>query len=154
MAWFGHIAEASEELRTTFDVMAASGATPREYGLRVQSHPTLMITSPLKMRTAKPIRLSFSGEVVETSAFYKDPRILQRNMQATEALMAEMGTPTETNPVRVRCEARHESRGTLLWSGVPAHMVQNFFRGYTTHDKAQKSTQPLACRVCGQNGQS
>lgn len=142
MAWFGHIAEASEELRTTFDVMAASGATPREYGLRVQSHPTLMITSPLKMRTAKPIRLSFSGEVVETSAFYKDPRILQRNMQATEALMAEMGTPTETNPVRVRGEARHESRGTLLWSGVPAHMVESFFRGYTTHDKAKKAHSP------------
>ena len=31
--WFGHIADAAEELREEFDLMVASGATPREYGL-------------------------------------------------------------------------------------------------------------------------
>lgn len=32
--WFGHITDAAEELREEFDIMAATGATPREYGLR------------------------------------------------------------------------------------------------------------------------
>ena len=35
--WFEHIGNASEELREELDFMAASGATPREYGLKVQS---------------------------------------------------------------------------------------------------------------------
>src|ERR1700730_15385557 len=41
--WFGHITEASEELRRDFDLMAQSGSTPIEYGLRVQSHPSLLV---------------------------------------------------------------------------------------------------------------
>ena len=57
--WFGHIADAAEELREEFDLMSESGGTPREYGLKVQSHPVLMVTSPLKMRTAKNLMISF-----------------------------------------------------------------------------------------------
>ena len=46
--WFGHIADAAEELREEFDIMAATGATPREYGLKVQSHPVLMVNLKAK----------------------------------------------------------------------------------------------------------
>jgi hypothetical protein len=81
--WFGHIADASEELREEFEAMAESGATPREYGLKVQSHPVLMVTSPLKMRSARNLQLSFSGESLETVALHKDARNLRRNLDAT-----------------------------------------------------------------------
>src|SRR5690606_19042935 len=47
--WFGHIADAAEELRQEFDTMAAVKATPESYGMKVQSHPVLMVTSPIKM---------------------------------------------------------------------------------------------------------
>ena len=70
--WFGHIADAAEELREEFDLMAASGATPREYGLKVQSHPVLLVTSRLKMRSAKSLMLSFSGQVSETITLFTD----------------------------------------------------------------------------------
>lgn len=73
--WFGHIADASEELRQEFDLMAESGGTPRDYGLRVQSHPVLMVTSPLKMRTAHSMMLSFSGCILETVALYRSGAI-------------------------------------------------------------------------------
>ena len=63
LEWFGHIANASEELREEFEAMAESGATPRNYGLRVQSHPVLMVTSPLKMRSARNLQhWSASGD--------------------------------------------------------------------------------------------
>lgn len=65
--WFGHIADAAEELREEFDAMAASGGTPRDYGLKVQSHKVLLVTSPLKMRNAKSLQLSFSGDLLETA---------------------------------------------------------------------------------------
>ena len=74
--WFGHIADASEELREEFDAMAESGATPKDYGLRVQSHPVLLVTSPLKMRTAKNLQLSFSGDLLETVSMHTDGKIL------------------------------------------------------------------------------
>jgi hypothetical protein len=36
--WFGHIADASEELRDEFDFMANASLTPEQYGLKVKSH--------------------------------------------------------------------------------------------------------------------
>ncbi|MFZ1827257.1 MAG: Z1 domain-containing protein [Candidatus Competibacteraceae bacterium] len=89
--WFGHIADASEELRQEFDLMAESGGTPRDYGLRVQSHPVLMVTSPLKMRSAHSMMLSFSGCILETVALYRDKGPLQRNLAATQAFLNALG---------------------------------------------------------------
>ena len=97
--WFEHIADASEELREEFDFMAASGATPREYGLKVQSHPTLMVTSKLKMRTARDLELSFSGQLLETVTFYREPSILQGNLDAAGRLLLSLGAP-QSNPRR------------------------------------------------------
>ena len=67
--WFEHITDASEELREEFDLMVDSGGTPNDYGLKVRSHPLLMVTSRLKMRSAENIYLSFSGTIVETVSF-------------------------------------------------------------------------------------
>ena len=82
--------------------MAESGATPRDYGLRVQSHPVLLVTSPLKMRTAKNLQLSFSGELLETVSMHSDEKILGQNLDTANKLIAACGTPHETNPKRVR----------------------------------------------------
>ena len=99
--WFGHIADASEELRQEFDLMAESGGTPRDYGLRVQSHPVLMVTSPLKMRTAHSMMLSFSGCILETIALYRDKGTLQRNLAATQAFLNALPPPQSPLDVMV-----------------------------------------------------
>lgn len=140
--WFGHIADASEELREEFDAMAESGATPRDYGLKVQSHPILMVTSPLKMRTSKSLQLSFSGELLETVAFYRDPVILKRNLAAVDRLISAMGAPGETNPVRNREAGGHDWKG-FVWNCVSADLVSDFFSSYTTHPKARKVNSAL-----------
>lgn len=136
--WFGHIADASEELREEFDTMAQSGATPREYGLKVQSHPVLMVTSPLKMRSAKNLLLSFSGESLETVALHRDPKILRRNLDAANRLISAMGVPSESDPRRVRNGAVQEWRGSHLWNRVPVEVVADFFASFVTHPKARK----------------
>ena len=122
--WFGHIADASEELRQEFDAMAESGATPKEYGMRVQSHPVLLVTSPLKMRSAKTLQLSFSGE-------------LKDNLDATNKLLAACGSPSETNPNRQRGSSAQEWDG-YLWREIPGEVIADFFDGYKTHHKAHK----------------
>lgn len=134
--WFGHIADAAEELREEFDLMAASGATPREYGLKVQSHPVLMVTSRLKMRSAKNLLLSFSGQLLETVSLYRDPTILARNLEAASRLIAGLGV-SDVDPVRVRAGTRQQWKG-YIWHDVPSGDVIEFFSSYETHPEAYK----------------
>ena len=67
--WFQHITEASEELRQEFDHMVAVGGTPKQYGLRVKSHPALMVTSRVKMRHGTELQLSFAASIPRRSCF-------------------------------------------------------------------------------------
>lgn len=139
--WFGHIADAAEELREEFDLMAASGATPRQYGLKVQSHPVLMVTSRLKMRSARNLMLSFSGQVVETVSLHTDPAVLTRNLEAVRALVTRLGRG-EDDPVRDRNGSRQSWKGRV-WSGVSSEAVTDFLVGYRTHPDAYKVNSSL-----------
>ena len=140
--WFGHIADASEELREEFDTMAESGAIPRDYGLRVQSHPVLLVTSPLKMRTAKNLQLSFSGDLLETVSMHNDGKILDQNLDTTNKLIAACGAPDETNPKRIRGSQEQQWEG-FLWNDVPADHIAEFFESFITHPKARKVNSAL-----------
>jgi hypothetical protein len=142
--WYGHIANASEELRGELDMMAESGATPREYGLKVQSHPVLMVTSRLKMRTARSLMLSFSGTLMETVVLHRDPVILQQNFETTKRLLEVIGAPHESNPVvRIRNSTEQKWNGSHLWNKVPAQDITDFLYSYKTHQGAYKVDAPL-----------
>ncbi|MFC3651956.1 Z1 domain-containing protein [Dyella humi] len=136
--WFKHIADASEELREEFDAMAERGDTPENYGLRVQSHSVLLVTSPLKMRTSKELQLSFSGELLETVSLFKTDVRLTRNLTATEDLIRGMGQPNERNPTRMRAGNESKWTGSYLWKGVSADLIADFFGNYLTHPDAHK----------------
>ena len=140
--WFGHIADASEELREEFDTMAESGAIPRDYGLRVQSHPVLLVTSPLKMRTAKNLQLSFSGDLLETVSMHNDGKVLDQNLLTANKLIAACGAPDETNPKRIRGSQEQQWEG-FLWNGVAADHIADFFESFITHPKARKVNSAL-----------
>ncbi|MFN7308351.1 MAG: Z1 domain-containing protein [Acetobacteraceae bacterium] len=137
--WFGHIADASEELREEFDLMQASGGTPRDYGLKVQSHSVLMVTSRLKMRSAKTLMLSFSGQVVETVAFHRDSGVLRSNLKALRSLIDVIGAPDESPRIeRMRPGVRHQYEGAL-WRSISADRITTFLAGYKTHPDAYKT---------------
>ena len=140
--WFEHIADAAEELRAEFDAMAESGGTPLDYGLRVQSHSVLLVTSPLKMRNARSLQLSFSGELLETVSLHNDAMTLDRNLAAFERLVVAMGPPAESDPIRPRGASTQEWKG-FLWNGVPGEAVAEFFEAYSTHPKARKVNSDL-----------
>ncbi|XLZ69055.1 Z1 domain-containing protein [Massilia sp. SR12] len=141
--WFGHIADASEELREEFDTMAESGATPKEYGLKVQSHPVLMVTSPLKMRTAKNLQLSFSGDSLETVSLHRSDTVQKRNLTAVNRLIGSMGAPTESDPKRWRQGTQNDWQGSHVWINVSADAIIDFFISYVTHPKARKVNSAL-----------
>ncbi|KQB12017.1 Z1 domain-containing protein [Rhodobacter capsulatus] len=89
--WFGHIADAAEELRQEFDNMVAAGATPKQFGLRVRSHSVLTVTSRSKMRNARPMHLTFSGDLLQTIVFQPRRQDMDANYAAGEMLLQAMG---------------------------------------------------------------
>ena len=135
--WFQHITEASEELHQEFDHMVAVGGTPRQYGLRVQSHPALMVTSRVKMRHGTELQLSFAHSISETVVFHGDAPNISMNFNAADAFVRRLGTPSEIDPKRARPNGgRHRWSGTCLWSEVDAGEVVAFLDSYTTHESA------------------
>lgn len=136
--WFGHITDAAEELRQEFDTMVAVKAKPEKYGMKVQSHPLLMVTSPLKMRSAKSLQLSFCGEVLETVAFYRDQLSLKRNLDVTENLLNAAGTPVCDGHIQRLRGDSHQDWNGFLWENVAPEHVIEFFAGYMTHPNARK----------------
>lgn len=140
--WFEHIADASEELREEFDFMAASNATPRDYGLKVQSHPTLMVTSSIKMRSSRELELSFSGSLSETVTFRKDLPALESNTRAIERLLSSLG-PSEHSPiVRSRPGGEHTWQGHY-WGEISAETIVAFLDEYKSHSEARKANSQL-----------
>jgi len=139
--WFEHIADASEELREEFDMMVESGGTPRDYGLKVVSHPVLMVTSRLKMRAAKSLYLSFSGHVIETVALHRQQKQIRSNFQALMDLVSVMG---KGNPNHVQQRAGGEDNWNgVVWEDVSHEHVTDFLGAYSTHPQAMKANSLL-----------
>lgn len=139
--WFEHIADASEELREEFDAMVESGGTPRDYGLKVVSHPVLMVTSRLKMRAAKSLYLSFSGHVIETVALHRQQKQIESNFQALMDLVSMMGKGNSDH-VQERAGGKDSWNG-VVWEGVSHEHVTDFLGAYSTHPQAMKANSLL-----------
>ena len=135
--WFQHITEASEELRQEFDHMVSVGGTPMQYGLRVKTHPALMVTSRVKMRHGTELQLSFAHSISETVVFHRDTHNVIMNFRAAVEFIRQLGAPTESDPARLRPNGRkHRWSSTYLWSSVSADEVMAFLDNYTTHESA------------------
>ena len=120
MDWFAHISEASEELREDFDRMAASRQTPRDFGHRVRSHPLMMVTSQIKMRSGKQIDITFAGDMCETINFWRDRVHLEANWQAGQHLIQEIERRG------IRPHKVHGSDNSWSWQGVASSDIIDF----------------------------
>lgn len=138
VTWFGHIADASEELREEFDFMAEAKLTPEQYGLKVMSHEVLTVTSPLKMRNAQTLSLTYSGTRPQTILFHRDAKIQQQNLDATDALVSSLGGLWEPSPKYERGGDPSSWPGARLWRDVDVSKVLAFLGlgAYATHPNA------------------
>lgn len=148
--WFEHITQANEELRAEFDHMAAVGGTPREYGLKVMSHPALLVTSRVKMRHGMDMQLSYAGSISETTVFDTAEAVLRRNLDATARFLASLGQPDRggsdpaSPPVRQdRPTGAHSWDGASLWLNKPSSEVLAFLSGVSTHGEATRANSAL-----------
>jgi hypothetical protein len=94
--WYKHITIASEEMRRDFDYMFLLRKTPKEFGLKVRTHPgVLKITAANRFRYSKIMSLSYSGELEQTYQFKIDQRIFRNNFDATNELISSLNKPLE-----------------------------------------------------------
>jgi len=141
--WFGHIADASEELREEFDFMAEARLTPEQYGLKVKSHETLTITSPLKMRNSQTLSLTYSGTRPQTILFHRDAKIQSVNLAATDALLTAMGGTNVAGPEYARDGSADKWQRSTLWKDVDATKILSFLGAYVTHPNATSAKGPV-----------
>jgi len=108
--------------------MARIGATPRDYGLRVRSHPVLLITSQVKMRHGFRLNIDYQGSIIETTSFPRDNDLITHNLDLTDAFVTRLGPPRVAG-----------SGATQLWERRTATEVCQFLRSYRTSDSAPRA---------------
>lgn len=137
--WFGHITVASEELRADFNRMASSGGTPQDFGHRVQDHPSMLVTSAVKMRNGQKIDLTFEGAISETINFLRKRDEVHGNLTAVQNLFKEINA-AGIKPLAgtVRNQRKKKAKhGGWTWVHVPSEAIVNFLSSYQEH-KASK----------------
>lgn len=139
--WFGHIADAAEELRQEFDNMVAAGATPKQFGLRVKSHSVLTVTSRAKMRNARAMQLTYSGDLLQTIVFPNRKDDISANFEAADRFISALGPSLDLNQQLFVPEG--QKWNGHLWRDVSALTVISFLREYRTHAASFRIMSPL-----------
>lgn len=124
-AAFTDLALVEQEIRFDISRYESEGLTPKAFGPRIRCHPTLSITSPMKMRRAVDAEVSFSKQLVQTIMFHhRDREVLRANLAAAERLAERSALPG----------GKSEVRGAVVFRGVPAEGVIDFLEQYRFHE--------------------
>lgn len=124
--WYKHITIASEEMRRDFDYMFLLNKTPRQFGLKVRTHPgVLKITAVNKFRYKHIMQLSYSGELEQTYRFKIDKDIFENNYKVTGELIENLGQPV-SNPMNNKVDNQK-----FVWQGKSNYdLVTKFLSSY------------------------
>ena len=116
-----HVTLASEELRRQLERMAELEMSPQEFGLRVRTDPnqTMTITSPKKMVSGTPLRLSYAATLNEQVTFLKSSAVTQSNHDLVDRLLKQAGSPERSAPL-----------DNVIWRHVDHEPIVELLRGY------------------------
>ena len=138
-ASFSHISMATEDLAAQFDFMNSVVQTPKDFGLRVASHPTLEITSRNKRRTGQEFKRDFSCKLSQTRVFDIDGEQYDRNFEAVEDLLYAIKGCRITAEQYQQIFGRKAPGEHFFYQNVSAHDVANFFESYETSKTATRA---------------
>lgn len=139
--WYRDITIANEELAQRFDEMARVGSNPRDFSLYVRRSPAgLLVTARAKMRSGREMKLSFSGDVVETIGFHRDAEVQHGNLDRVERFLV------------AQTAAGLDAAGGSYpwWKEVPGRDVVSLLEGFRTVDSAKKARGALLARYIRQ----
>lgn len=130
--WFLHISTATEELRGQFRVMSEKNLTPLDFGLKVKSHPLLMITSRVKMRHGVKSNCTFLDHFSQTTSF--DLNEIKNNKEVVSKLIDKIGFPKESDIIK---RPYGNENYSYFWTDIKSDLIINFFNKYKVHKDAK-----------------
>lgn len=128
MQWYAHIALATDELREEIRRMRAADLTPKDFGLKVRSHPdSLLVTARNKMRTATEIErvISVSGQGLETPKLRSDTDTIRVNAESIRDFIADL--------MAAGISYQSSDWGNTIWRNVPKAHVAALLRKFSSH---------------------
>ncbi len=124
--WYSHVASATEELRDEVRRMRRLDLTPKDFGLKVRSHPdTLIVTARNKMRKSQTVikQISWSAEGAETTKLRAMSNgANRRTTQAMIRSLEERKIPVEKS-----------EWGNPIARGVPKEVIARFIDSFEVH---------------------
>lgn len=128
MQWYAHISLATDELRNEIRRMRSSELTPKDFGLKVRSHPdSLLVTARNKMRTSTEIvrTISVSGQGLETPRLRSDQDSIRVNWEAVRDVIANLAA--------AGISYQTSKWGNTIWKNVPKIYISSLLRRFTSH---------------------
>lgn len=134
-SWFRDLSLREEELRQQVLQAERDRLTPEQVGVRIRSHPAMMVTAQNKMGAGRVDELSFAGEMIQTSRFrLHDPDWLTENLGATKSFLGQLGDPVG------------DERGGPHWENVDWSLVHEFLDAYMSVDSRSTFDAAAAAR--------
>mgnify|MGYP003557758336 CR=1 FL=1 len=127
IAQFHFLSDLDQALRDEIYGMDLTGRTASEYGPRVRNTPScsfLRITAKNRMQRAEETDVDYSGLFTQTYLFDEDPAILRNNIDATQKLIADLGTPD------ARPSGFSKAKNATIWRGVSFSVIEKYLRNY------------------------
>jgi hypothetical protein len=122
--WYGDIAMATEELYDQFEEMRITGATPKEFGLKVAKSPdSLLVTARVKMRNTTTLKLSYEGSNPSYRAIKAS--LVAQSIQATQKLVTWASS----------LAAQEKQNHTYVFNNLTADGVLRFLNEFPSYPK-------------------
>lgn len=126
---YAHLATVEKQLRDEVVEMEKERKTPRDFAIKVQSHPgRLEITSKNKMDAAKLVRAGLGGTRRQTIYLDRSPSGISEGQQAASALVEK--ALERDLPMRTRSTSSSQGNPTLMFEGISNAEVLSFLEEY------------------------
>lgn len=135
--WFARIAFATDNLRNQITYMCEEKAKPRDFGLRVATHPELKISNPKKVKSGTIQQLDFSSTLTVTRDIDVDIEMYNSNYKAVNRLFsyADKILTAREHFAKLGRETNTEH---YFIENVNSNRIIEFFRNYQTSKRARK----------------
>lgn len=135
---FSHISMATEDLAEQFEYMDEVDQTPQDFGLRVATHPSLLITSRNKLRSGMETKRDFSCKLSQTRVFDINGETFDHNFEMVEVFLKAIGKHITAEQYRDEFQKEKPGRH-YFWRMVSGQLVAAFLEGYETSSTASRA---------------
>lgn len=127
--YFFDLATVEQEVRNDIRRYELEGITPLQFGPRIRTHPSLSITSRMKMQSAVQTEVSYSDRRLQTILFkHKDRHWLLQNLDAARRLIQQC--------IAIDIQVEQGNYNNFIYRNVPVRIVVGFFEQYQFHENS------------------